>query len=712
VTITAMALGAEQYSGIAVSNTGTDAVVILSTAALTVTATLHPTNGNNTYVSSAASYKAFTFYAFVSNTGGAKAVNVVVTLTFNAGGYTGLTAVASSPISILSTTGTANVSIPVTLTASAAAIASCNVLATVTGNNQISGNATAVATNTVVVTIKAPAVLNITSVSAISGIGTYVAGMQFAVRVSISNTGGATATGLTVALSFDGYSFLSANSSSVASILGGSFGFIDFAITASTSATAGNVTISASAAATEEISGRALTAGPSTLGIAIQIQASVAITSLVALTGNGTYIAGQQFVVQLGFLDSGGTAVNNLTAALTFDGALVFSTNESATIVLQASRTGTIDFLVMASLSSPDANVSIGATFAGSEAFSGRAISGDQGLLSASVSIRAGAAVQIASIQVMNGNGTYTPGTSFILRVTLNNTGSTPAYNVSVSITDGTYAGLSVATAAVVNVPAGGSVNEDINITVLASASSATVTLSFNWTGTEAVTGRPLSGGAVASTFTVSIKAPNKPGFTPERIVTIIVLLAALIGIVAAVAASGRKKKTGKPTGKKPQAGMAALPSKKTLPEYQALPVQAAEATIEPEGPAGELPGEPAQEGEGEGEAEAETGPTEEAAEEATPETAEPLAGPVANPPSTETAHEPTGENPDIKVVEDALVALFEQQTNPIASKKDAVQRLVQAGHTTFQADLAFENIRLAGRIVFKGQSPRGWILK
>jgi flagellar basal body-associated protein FliL len=476
----------------------------------------------------------------------------------------------------------------------------------------------------------------------------------------------------------------------VATLTGGSSGFIDFAVAASDSATADSVTISASASATEEITGRGLAAGPSTLDIVMQTQASVSITTLTVVTGNGTYIAGQTFVVRVGFLNSGGTAAS-LSATLTFGESHLLSTNRSATIVLQASGTGTIDFLVTASLSSPTGNITIGATLAGSEAISGRSISGNQGLLSTSVRIEAGAVLHIFSIQLITGNGTYAPGNSFILRVTLNNTGSTPAYAVSVSITFGTYAGLSITPAAAITVPASGNAYQDINITVLSTATSATATLAFNWTGTEAVTGRSLSGGAVTGTFTIYVKVPSKPGPSLMTIVIIIVIAVAVVGIVAAVVVRGaKKKKTVQVAGPKSQ------PGKMKMPDYWGATVPTTGAAVRPTRPA-ESPAEPAQEGAGEAE------PTEEARERTPPE---------ENAPSTETAAETTGDNADITIVEDALVSLFEQHGSEFVSKTDAVQSLVRAGYTMAQADVAFENLRLAGRIVFKGQAPRGWMLK
>nr|MDO8113184.1 hypothetical protein [Candidatus Sigynarchaeota archaeon] len=68
-----------------------------------------------------------------------------------------------------------------------------------------------------------------------------------------------------------------------------------------------------------------------------------------------------------------------------------------------------------------------------------------------------------------------------------------------------------------------------------------------------------------------------------------------------------------------------------------------------------------------------------------------------------------TAKNVDIKVVEQKLVALFKKHGNFIPSKTDIYNEMKDIGFNMLQIELAFDNLRHAGDLVYNMGVPRGW---
>jgi hypothetical protein len=567
------------------------------------------------------------------NTGGTAVNSSGITLIFNNTYIQAQVAVNLSTGLYLPANGRDGVQIRFFISPSAPNNTWIDVDARFSGTEAISGrNVTIVGANTSA-TLSLEVAGLIVTMSNPAGRFTFVQGESFALVCTLDNSQGTLITNGTLALEFGGATGISANTTYLGIDLSvGSSVNYSFVVTTTVS-TPASVSVNAHFVGPPDQFSNKFT-------FTIQSISNLSITSVSFTIGNGTYIAGQQFVVRIDFINSGGTAVDEITVMLTFNESSALSTNASATITLQASGTGTVDFLVTVSNSSLTSRILIGALFSGTEAISGRTVNGTQGLLSATVSILASALVRIENIQSMTGNANYAPGDSFILRVTFNNTGGIPAYNVNVSITDGTYTGLFIAPAGAVTVPSDGSAFQDINITILSNAASGVVIFALNWTGIEAITGRPLSGGSVPGTFTINIEAPGMHGFSQTTIILIGVIVAALVGLVAVVAIVAKKKKMVHTIGKKSQ------PYKKRLPEYQTPPAQAVEVAVEPYSQVNESSFGATPEGVGEGA----TDVVEDVREGPSVETIEPLDDTGANSPNTRTADEIIGNEPDTEI--------------------------------------------------------------
>nr|MDO8112993.1 PQQ-binding-like beta-propeller repeat protein [Candidatus Sigynarchaeota archaeon] len=261
--------------------------------------------------------------------------------------------------------------------------------------------------------------LFITSFACRTGNGTYVGGMGFVVRVSFSNTGGLGVNSITAALDFGGYACLTTNASSSITVGASSTGIIDFLITALASATTSGVTISANWSGTEQTTGNPLSGGPSTLAVSIKAQASLAITFFSWCTGNQTYVAGMTLVMRVS-LNNPATSAKAFAVTATLSG-LVAGVTANASASKTISGAGYIDFLITIAAGTASQALSITATVSGIEEITARALSAGPSRAS-NITILAQAALTITGAPTFRtGNGTYVAGTTFVVRVSLNN---------------------------------------------------------------------------------------------------------------------------------------------------------------------------------------------------------------------------------------------------------------------------------------------------
>nr|MDO8083590.1 hypothetical protein [Candidatus Sigynarchaeum springense] len=453
------------------------------------------------------------------NSGGTAATGVTAAPSFS--GYPGLSIAAgnfSSAITVPAL-GTGYIDFLIQVASNALTNASVTIRSTFTGTEQYSGRALSGSSLlNLNVSIQRQSNVTITGITYTTGSGTYVGGMTFVTRVSFSNTGGTAASGITAALGYGGYTSLTSNSSSTISLGIGASGSIYFLVSVSASASPQNpVIISATWSGTEEISSRAISGSSSSgvnLQVAIQAQASVSITSITYRTGTGTYVGGMTFVVRVAFSNTGGTAASGITASLAYGGYSSLSANTSASITISASSTGFIDFLIAVGAGAATQNpVTISATWTGTEAISNRALNGNSGVNNLNVTIQSQAIIAINGITYRTGTGTYVGGMSFVLRFSFQNTGGTTANNVYIpekisnGINFGPFTKFSYNSSNSITIAAAGTGFIDILITLDAdSPSYASVPVSANCLGTEAISNRPLSGNSGGVTFTLTIQ--------------------------------------------------------------------------------------------------------------------------------------------------------------------------------------------------------------
>jgi hypothetical protein len=508
-TITATANGKNQIIGNSLTAaTGTlTSVTVLTTAILSVTfsaVNLHP--GNGTWVGG----QTFNAYVTVSNTGiSAKAVNVVVTLTF--GGYGGLMASASSPVSIPEG-NSANITVPITVLTTATNINPVTITATSTGNNEISGDVLTAATGMATAIIKQAAALSITSFISTpsTGNGTYIANTAFSVKIFVQNTaptGSARVLGVTISLTFGSYTGLSASNSSASLTIDPQVTAIFYiGVSVSGTATSSAVTISATASGTQEITGSAISSTASTLSVAVKALALLSITGFTITpstnpSGNGTFIGGMTFSVKISVENTAATGsarALSVTVSLTFGGYGGMSrTNSSSSLTIDPQVTAIFYIGVSVSSSATSQNpVTISATATGTEEVYGRALSAGPSTLN--TLIKAQAALLIQSVTMLGSNGPYVGGMNFVVRVSVQNTavmGSAKAIMVTVALNYGGYSSLSSNTSASKTIAVGLPVNFDLNVTIAAGAPSQNnVTINATFTAYEEISLRSLNG--------------------------------------------------------------------------------------------------------------------------------------------------------------------------------------------------------------------------
>ncbi|MEX2684523.1 MAG: hypothetical protein Q6373_023335 [Candidatus Sigynarchaeota archaeon] len=501
VSIIASATGIEEISLRSLNAASTPLNVEIKARASLTIQSLSWQTGNGTYVAGTT----FVVRVTLANPATAAAAQGV-TVSLSYGGYSGLSTNASASKTI---SGTGYIDLLVTIAAGAASQNPVSISASATGTEEISLRAlSATSGSPLNVRIKAQATLTVQGLSWQTGNGTYVGGMTFVVRITLANPAtSAKAEGVTVSLSFGGYSGLSTNASASKTVSGTAS--IDLLVTAATSATSQNpVIITASFTGTEEISLRPLSGVSGTgLNIAIQQRAIVAITGITYRTGTGTYVGGMTFVVRVTFSNTGGTSANGVSATLTYGSYVSLSSNASSSIGISAGATRSIDFLITVATNAMTAAVVINATWTGTEAISLRAISGDAGGNTRLVNIQSQASVTITSINYLTGSGTYVGGMTFDVRVSFRNNGGTLATSITATLGFGGYGSLSTNASNTISIAAGATGYLDFQISVAALATSALVTISATWTGTEAISMRALNGNSGSNTLNVNIQS-------------------------------------------------------------------------------------------------------------------------------------------------------------------------------------------------------------
>ncbi|MEX2681693.1 MAG: hypothetical protein Q6373_008835 [Candidatus Sigynarchaeota archaeon] len=448
------------------------------------------TNGTGTYVGG----MSFTVRVTFSNTGGTDATADAV-LTFNGGTYTFLSQSNPAPVSVAA--GGTQAQDFLVAAAIGATTATVTINATFSATEAISGrviNGNA-GSNVRVVNVQARSFVVITQIQYTNGTGTYVGGMAFTVRVTFSNTGGTSAT-VDATLTFGGYGSLVQSDPAPVTVAASGTQVQDFLVTVSTSAATSAVTINATWTGTEAISGRSLSgnAGSNVRSVNIQARANVAITSVVAQTGNGTYVAGMSFMVRVTLSNTGGTSAT-VDATLSFSGYGYMTQSNPAAVVIGPSGTQFQDFTVSIDQAATSMNpVVILTTWTGTEAISGRAISGDQGSHQLNVKVQSAAVLAITNVFNMNGTRPYSWGENFTVRVSIANTGGTAIENISVQLTFGSAIGLTTVPSIITGlvIGSGGSINAYLVVKIAAGATLGTVVITAQVLGDEAISGRDL----------------------------------------------------------------------------------------------------------------------------------------------------------------------------------------------------------------------------
>ncbi|MEX2718699.1 MAG: beta strand repeat-containing protein, partial [Candidatus Sigynarchaeota archaeon] len=454
--------------------------------------------GRTTYVRG---FDSFVVRATVDNTDGSLAItNANITLSFGSAvnyvvntTYTGLTIAAGNVAAY-------NFLVNVTATATLGGVI---VLGTMNGRNPD----LLTKTSQIAITTYNPSNVVLTNVAYLPpGNGTYIAGTTFVVRMTFTNNGGVNGLGVTAVVNFNGASGLTSNSSNTITVVANVTSYIDFLITVNQNAISQpSVNISASWTGTGQYSGRPISGKSITYQlVAIKAHASLAITSFTRQSGNGTYIAGQNFVIRIALSNPVTSAkALSVTASVSFGGASGISANISASITV--SGTGYIDFLVTIAAGAPSQpTVTMTATVTGTEELSGLPL-GPLVSLPLNASIKAQADLAITSITWQSGNGTYVAGTSFVVRVSLSNpAASAKAITVTAPLSFGGASGI-FANASASKTVSGVAIIDFLVTIAAGAASQPSVTITTTVGGTEEISGRTL--GPLTRNLSIIIKA-------------------------------------------------------------------------------------------------------------------------------------------------------------------------------------------------------------
>ncbi|NMC08499.1 MAG: hypothetical protein GYA24_25040, partial [Candidatus Lokiarchaeota archaeon] len=512
VTLSASWSGTEAISNrILNGGPNTQTVVVQARAIMSITS-IQYTNGTGTYVGG----MKFTVRVTFSNTGGTDA-SVDATLTF--GSYAHLT--QDDPSVIVVIAGGSQTQDFIVTVANGATSAAVTINATFSATEFISsrvfsGNA---GSSVRFIAIQSRAAVTITNIQQASGTGTYVGGMVFLINVTFSNTGGTAAT-VDAILNFGGYVYLTQSDPEAVTLPASSTVIQVFTVSALAAATTATVTINATWTGSEAISSRVLAghAGSNTRNVNIQARANVIITSVAYITGNGTYVAGMTFIVRVSFQNTGGTSAT-VDATLSFGTYGFLTPSDPPAITIPANGTQQQEFTVsIAQIATYQNPVVISTSWTGTEAISGRSLSGDQGVHFLNVKIQSAASLAITAVIDLNGTSPYGWGKNFTARVTIENAGGTTINSLTVMLGFGASTGIMTSPSSYTgqSIGAGASQNYQFIVLIGVGATLGTLTIIANVTGNEDISGDILSD--VDNSLQVIVEAP--PSITINTIST------------------------------------------------------------------------------------------------------------------------------------------------------------------------------------------------
>nr|MDO8088914.1 hypothetical protein [Candidatus Sigynarchaeum springense] len=224
------------------------------------------------------------------------------------------------------------------------------------------------------------------------------------------------------------------------------------------------------------------------------------ITSIVDITGRGTYVGGETFTVRVNYANTGDSGASWVDGVLAFNGYLYLSQNSPAPVPVPANSTAYQDFVITVLTSATSAAVTIDCTATGQEEGTGQPLLVESYDNDLDLTIQKQANLAIVSMVDMTGTEPYWRGESFVVRVTYQNTGGTDALVVDGILSFNGYTQLTQSNPATITVAAGSTGYQDFTITVGSSATASQVEIDVTVTGIEAITIRSMINTTTAST--------------------------------------------------------------------------------------------------------------------------------------------------------------------------------------------------------------------
>ncbi|MBN2150180.1 MAG: PKD domain-containing protein, partial [Candidatus Lokiarchaeota archaeon] len=399
--------------------------------------------------------------------------------------------------------------------------AAVTLAATWTGTEQGTGNPLSGDTpaDTINVNIQARASVTITNMAITMprpAPGPYIGGEMLSLSVTFFNAGGTAAT-VDSTLDDGPYTGLVFGFDPAAVVVASNTTYTQvFGVEILPGAQTATVTITATWAGTEAVTGREISGGPDTLLVDIKAQAVLTIPgSPLYMTGNGTYVAGTTFVVRV-LLNNPATSAKAQAVTVALAG-LVAGVTANASASKTVSGTTSIDFVITIAAGTASQALSLTATASGSEEITGRSL-GAGPSSAMSITIKAQATLEITGFTWMTGNGTYVAGTTFVVRVSLSNPStSAKAHSVTAPLSFGGATGLSANISVSKTISGAGYI--DLSITIAAGApGQPSVTVTTTVTGTEEISGRAL--GPLVTVLNITIEAASTLEITSLAITT------------------------------------------------------------------------------------------------------------------------------------------------------------------------------------------------
>ncbi|MHC1590585.1 MAG: hypothetical protein ACXQS8_00695, partial [Candidatus Helarchaeales archaeon] len=341
--------------------------------------------------------------------------------------------------------------------------------------------------------VKQPSKIRISSVIDITNQPAYVQGQSLVVRVHLDNTeGNSNVENGTLNLEFSATGYNQNATYTNITVPAGDYVNKYFNVTIDNNATTGNIIIDA------RFTGDTVGGDPVNITadspetIVVQSSSNLKIIDMDWVSGNGTYVQGMSFTINVSLHNYGGTAVNDILLSLNFTGT-GYSYTPPALFSVQAGSTVNRTISISIDSNATTGTIIINSTAQGTEAVTGRTIHAYSGKNNTQVNVQAQANLIITSIVDVIGRGVYVEGENFTVRVNYQNTGGTDALNVDATLDFNGYGFLSSDNPAAVTIPAGGNASQTFTVTVLSGATNAPVTIDASATGTEEYSNRALS---------------------------------------------------------------------------------------------------------------------------------------------------------------------------------------------------------------------------